>query len=498
MGPDRFLFLNEEGALASLGWDCEQRSKLWRYNQHYFDDLNAEQADSRVDWHRSLMQRWVAENPPGQGSGWEPYPTSLRIVNWVKWAMAGRTLPEDCLESLAVQARWLARRLEIHLLGNHLFANAKALVFAGSYFSGPEAEKWLKTGFGILEREVPEQILPDGGHFERSTMYHALALEDMLDLLNILRCLERADRPTVFCERRLASQFLAAWPELINKMVGWLNAMRHPDGELSFFNDAALGIAPPCESLLAYARRLNIEISQAGLNSLHLAESGYVRLAKPEACLVFDAAPVGPDYLPGHAHADTLSLELSLFGQRVFVNSGTSEYGVGTERLRQRGTAAHNTVEVNGTNSSEVWSGFRVARRAYPGKVKVYGSGGSLKSEACHDGYQRLATPVSVCRTIELNENRLEIEDAVEGQFETSVGRFYSHPSVQIEKVDQSQLVLKLPGHQRVRVHFEGAAKIEVNNSTWHPRFGVAEPNQCIAVSFMGSRVLTTLEWSQR
>ena len=79
---------------------------------------------------------------------------------------------------------------------------------------------------------------------------------------------------------------------------------------------------------------------------------------------LLDVAPVGPDYLPGHAHADTLSFELSLFGQRVLVNSGTSQYEAGPERSRQRGTAAHNTVIVDGHDSSEVWAGFRVARRA--------------------------------------------------------------------------------------------------------------------------------------
>ena len=82
----------------------------------------------------------------------------------------------------------LEKRIESHLLGNHLFANAKALVFAGTYFSGAEADRWLNRGISILEREIPEQILLDGGHFELSTMYHALIFEDLLDLCNLLKC----------------------------------------------------------------------------------------------------------------------------------------------------------------------------------------------------------------------------------------------------------------------------------------------------------------------
>ena len=80
--------------------------------------------------------------------------------------------------------------------------------------------------------------------------------------------------------------------------------------------------------------------------------------------LIFDAAAVGPDYIPGHAHADTLSFELSIGRERVFVNTGTSQYGSNLARHSERRTAAHNTVEVNNADSSEVWSSFRVGNRA--------------------------------------------------------------------------------------------------------------------------------------
>ncbi len=235
--PTTFHFVNVSGSLDEVGWDGAQREKLWRYNQHYFDDLNARDFGARKDWHHALLANWVESNHPGSGSGWEPYPTSLRIVNWVKWALAGNELTAICLHSLAVQARWLAKRLEFHLLGNHLFANAKALVFAGLFFKGEEAEGWLSTGVRLLLREVPEQILTDGGHFERSTMYHGLALEDMLDLCNVFACYGTAVSSR---HRDCASQ----WRIAVNRMQVWHHAMCHPDGGIGFFNDAAFGIAP--------------------------------------------------------------------------------------------------------------------------------------------------------------------------------------------------------------------------------------------------------------
>ena len=131
---NKFSFLNTDGDLSEIGWDGPQREKLWRYNQHYFDDLNAYQAELRIDYHKELLENWILENAPGVGVGWESYPTSLRIVNWIKWSLRTEKLSESAMQSLAIQLRWLSRRLEIHLMGNHLFANAKALVFGGLFF----------------------------------------------------------------------------------------------------------------------------------------------------------------------------------------------------------------------------------------------------------------------------------------------------------------------------------------------------------------------------
>ena len=130
---DRVVFLNEEGALSgSNSWNDPARDKLWLYNLHYFDDLNAADASERVNWHRGLMQRFIDENPPVSGNGWEPYPLSLRIVNWIKWALQGNAMESAWLDSLAMQVRFLRKRLEYHVLANHLFTNAKALMFAGA------------------------------------------------------------------------------------------------------------------------------------------------------------------------------------------------------------------------------------------------------------------------------------------------------------------------------------------------------------------------------
>jgi len=160
VGPQIFCFLNDTHEIDDAAdWNNKQWSKLWLYNLHYFDDLTANDADRRTDWHRALIRRWIDENPPGKGNGWEPYPSSLRIVNWIKWGLIGNPMEEEWLHSLAVQVRYLSQNLETHLLGNHLFSNAKALCFAGLFFDGDEAESWYQTGQKLIEREVESSFV---------------------------------------------------------------------------------------------------------------------------------------------------------------------------------------------------------------------------------------------------------------------------------------------------------------------------------------------------
>lgn len=480
VAPDRFCFLNEAGSLAELRWDDPAKAKLWRYNQHYFDDLNAEAADERLEWHMELIGDWVSANLPGQGSGWEPYPTSLRIVNWIKWALAGNALPEEAIASLAVQTRWLSRRLEWHLLGNHLFANAKALIFAGLHFKGEEAQSWLERGLMILKREIPEQIGPDGGQFELSPMYHALALEDILDLINIAQAYGREDLATI-------------WRTRVPSMLRWLEVMSHPDGDLAFFNDTAIGIAPSNAELRDYASRLDIHTTEVRPPLTHLESSGYVRMEVGQFTLLADLARIGPDYLPGHAHADTLSFELSWAGHRVFVNSGTSEYGSGPERLRQRGTAAHNTVIVEGRNSSEVWSGFRVGRRARPQAISVgTDERGAQYAQATHDGYRYLPGRPLVSRRFELNESRLIITDTISTNAHAEA-RFHLHPLVSIRSMTRDCVLLATPGGGQLRLQCDGD-RPRLEDTTWHPEFGVSIPNQCLVLPLVSGRASLSVE----
>ena len=482
-GPIQFLFLNHPHSLPDTGgWEEKSLERLWLYNLHYFDDLNAENEGEWTQWHRDLIGRWIVENEPGKGTGWESYPTSLRIVNWIKWALAGNSLDSEWLHSLAIQTRWLRRRLEWHLMGNHLLVNAKALIFAGSYFKGSEADGWSKTGMQILNKEIAEQVLEDGGHFELSTMYHSIILEDILDLLNVAQT----------WPGKFPNSIVRVWRSTAEKMLEWLAALTHPDGQIAFFNDAAFGIAGTPDSLRAYAARLKVNSSNHKQGSVcHSASSGYIRITQGDAAALLDVASIGPDYIPGHAHADTLSFEFSLFGQRLLVNSGTSLYEPGLERLRQRGTAAHNTVQIDEENSSEVWASFRVAKRAHPFDLQTRVKDEFVEAQCSHDGYQRLPGRNIHQRKWRMDKQSLEIIDTIEGRFQSAVARYHLHPEIRVKGDNE----LELPNGKTVKYVLDGAP-LRIEKTSWHSEFGKTIESQCLALDFDGPEVSITFSWA--
>jgi len=486
-------FLNAEGCISSVNdWNDPARAKLWLYNLHYFDDLNAINAESRTQLHIEFIDRWISENPAPLGNGWEPYPMSLRIVNWIKAFLTGLPVEQYRLDSLAIQADYLSQDLELHILGNHLFVNAKALIFAGCYFEGKDADNWLEIGLRIYNKQLDEQVLCDGGNFELTPMYHVIMLVDLLDLINLYATFSN----------KIDSELLEKTKAVVNKMLFWLQVMSHADGEISFFNDSAFSIAPKNAVVFEYANKLGITpdglkpMLPGGVQLYDLVDSGYISSKTIEYSLIADLAAVGPDYIPGHGHADTLSFEFTLKGRRIFVNSGISEYGLSDERLRQRGTVAHNTVSVNGLDSSVVWSGFRVAQRARISHRVIEQVNNSVSFSASHNGFKQQGMDCIHQRSWKLESKKIKIVDELKGEFNSGIASLHLHPDVMVEAIDDDFVVLSVAGHI-VELKFTGAS-ILLEETSWHPEFGVSLPSKKLCCSFLGDSMSIEISWSKR
>lgn len=466
---DEATFLNKTTSIKSKTiWNDTKLEKLWLYNLHYFDDLNSSNAYDRVDFHSSFVHRWINENPACKGNGWEPYTLSLRIVNFIKWASKLKYRDGRFLASLKQQSEALMQQCEYHILANHLFANGKALTFSGVYF-GALGTNYLQRGLEILDDEFNEQFLDDGAHYELSPMYHSVMLWDVLELIE----LALASNNNQLLER------LDSWKSIASKGLSWLESMLHQDNEISFFNDASMGIAPSPAKLFEYAKQLQVSTNSATpeLYKLH-KDSGFSVIHGSNYKVIMNHADIGPTYQPGHAHADSLSFEFSLMGKRIFVNSGTSMYGVSEQREAERGTSSHNTLTIENINSSEVWSGFRVAKRACSSCELVDKSMSKVQLNLRHDGYSRLSSNYIHLRKICSDSSSLSIVDSIPVENSEGVfGHYHLHPDIIATELNDGTLSLQHKSLSELHIMVEiGNAQVSLEEYFYHPEFGISIP----------------------
>lgn len=418
---------------------------------------------------RRLLADWVATQSRPDGPGWHPYITSQRIVNWVKWGLAGHELDSALRASLAQQLRYLEPRLAFDECDHKLINNAKALLFAGHSLADPQASQWRARGLRLLAQYLPELLLDDGGYSGRSPMYHNALLLDLLDMINLLRAYGQPlpDGLETRC----------------NAALRWSRALCHADHEPALFNDAALDVVPGADALTAYGRRLGLQgaVDDQETASCWLPASGVGRLRAGPALLLADLGPLGPDHAASHGHAGTLGFELSLAGQRVLVDTGLSTYEDLRYRAYERSTAAHNTVVVDGKNSSDVWGLFKLGRRARivaagyaPGDM-----GGVL--HASHDGYSRARSRLIHHREWSLCADRLTIDDVLEGAGEHRVDvYFHLHPDLTVELRGSHLASIGLPDGRCLELAVDPQLTLGVEDGYRATRFGERQPSKVL------------------
>lgn len=473
---DQFSFSGvERNILQKADWNDTSVEKLWLYNLHYLDDLDVGSVSYEDSKYR--IDSWITANSDYLGVGWEPYTLSLRITNLVKWLSRSEIKTENYLDSLMDQLAALEAKVEYEIQANHLFTNAKALIFGGAFAD----LSVMETGLKILDHEIKVQFLADGGHYERSPMYHAIILWDVCELIHLAH---------VSGHSALVAR-VPTWIETLRKGLLWLQYMVHPDGEVSYFNDSAIGIAPSLEVLSNFIVFLGIDISLLEpSSSKYLIESGFL-VCSPDSGtkLIADVGNIGPSYQPGHAHAESLSFELSLFDQRFVVNSGTSEYGLGARRSYERSSEAHNCLVISDSNSSDVWSGFRVGKRAHVVQVS------SEDLSFTHDGYVRQRIGPEHNRSWKFSSpSELIVTDVLGGDFHEAITYYYFHPRVELSVVNDMQVSFTLGGHQG-SIDFEGYAALDIEKSLWCSEFGKLEENKRIKLKVSSSTSRAHFKW---
>lgn len=403
--------LNRHQHLTTLA-----RAFLLTDENRYIDELQAQ-------WHS-----WHAANPYPFGINWaSSLEVAFRTLAWI-WIdrlLAGRGMDKfraALAPAIAQHARYIEKYLSTYFAPNtHLLGEALALFFAGTlYPQWAAAPRWRRRGWQIVENEAVRQVLPDGMHFEQSTYYHVYAL-DMFLHARLLAARNGEPIPAemdAVIERmaealRLQSQSGAAprfgdddggrlfdprrnrTEHLLDPLATAAALYRRPDfktaagGELREESLWLLGL----EGIAEFDR---LPAAPHAPASARCAASGLYCLTAAEPVfrqVIVDAGPHGYGS-GGHGHADALSLQWIARARNWLTDPGAFCYPLPLGRNRFRGTAAHNTLQVDGLDQAEPGEAFnwrtkpttRLERWVTSQVVDVF--------TASHDGYTRLPDPV--------------------------------------------------------------------------------------------------------
>ena len=439
-----FSFLNLEQSFSqeSADWSFGDHGMLWTYNLNYFDWLH--QTGMSKELGLETLSQFYSTPADKNPIILHPYPTSLRIIYTAKF-ISKWDIKEDWLYyELVSDLKFLSSRLEYHLLANHLLENAFALYIGGLITKQSE---FIQKGKKLLVRELKEQVLNDGMHYERSPMYHLIILERLIDALNF------AKATSDDLEATLESYAI----RMTGLTMNWEDLDRIP-----MMQDSAYDVALTVPEILKYSKSLLDDDYPSKSNDLN--DSGYRKMNSGSLRVFANVGSIGPSYQPGHAHADELNFELFYKGSPIIVDAGVSTYEKNKRRLLERSTNSHNCV-VLGDNSSDVWSGFRVGKRA---TVNI-GLDDDQKLTASHDGFGTL-----VSRTFDSSEaGQFTLTDSL--AYQSSSKGFYGkgylhlHPDVGIKQVNEATFLL----NDRIELTFRSdkynSSIIEVENYSYCP-----------------------------
>jgi uncharacterized heparinase superfamily protein len=394
---------------AGADWAAPGAPLLWRFHLYYWDwawalvapgPLAQAPLDDESALFAEIWRSWHAAIVPGRGPAWHPYPAALRAWSFCgiyRRLVAGGPVDGQFRAELAAHAGFLRRSLETDVGGNHLIKNLKALAGLAVFF-GDDA--LLASSLRRLSRQLAVQVLPDGGHYERAPAYHCQVLADLIDIAGLLRA-AGLGQP-------------AGLAEAISAMRGWLGCVLTPAGPLNpagtvpLLNDGF----PVSAELLA---RLAPAAPPAG--PLHvLPDTGLARISAGWWRVLADVGPPCPRELPAHAHADTLSCVVHVDGAPLLIDTGTSSYAAGPVRDWERSTAAHNTVELDRRDSTEVWGAFRAGRRARVTGLSAGVEGPTVTVEAAHDGYRSLPGRPGHRRRWTVRADEMRVDDELTGK----------------------------------------------------------------------------------
>lgn len=438
---------------------------IWELNrhQHFITLAKAYRLTGDERFSQELLAQWRdwrSANPYPLGVNWaSSLEVAFRSLSWL-WSYfllkdtdgQPHSFQAEMLEALALNARHIERYLSTYSSPNtHLLGEAVALFFTGTLCPQlRSAQRWKSRGWSIILREAQRQVRSDGFHFEQSTYYHVYALDFLLHstilairnriaipeelertltkMLDVLRDLCEGGHPPrlgdddggrVFDGRRNRSEHLAdplATGAVLFAREDWKSASRElPEETLWLLGEAGVSTWDRLEGKASTSTSAAFE------------ESGLYCMSDPDnSRLVINAGPRRPLRI-GHAHADILSLSLRRNGKDLLVDPGTFAYsGADNQRNRFRGTAAHNTLQVDLIDQAEPEGAFGWA--SFPkSSVQSWVAGEYFDFlSGSHDGYSRSKPGIVHRRSVfSMKSKFFFVRDVAEGAGEHRLDQYW-------------------------------------------------------------------------
>jgi hypothetical protein len=464
---DKFTFINLANQIdLSTAWNNKDLQHLWRYNLHYFEYLfkiahefstGVNQANHYKKY-KGMIENWIDNNPYAHGDGWHPYTISLRLTNWIatyqifeEAIKVDREFENRFRESLYFQYQYIQKNLEKDVLGNHYFENIKALIIGSVFFDDMKIKEKFKKE---LLKQLREQILDDGMHFELSPMYHKIILEDLIKITYWIKDEEIYDDLIFYMQ----------------KMIDVTYSFEKDFGKTPAFNDSADGVSKHYKPLLETCSKY---FGLKPATNTIFEKSGFYIIKDKYKKIIFDTGEICPTYLPAHGHCDALSFELSIKGSPLIVNSGTYQYEGGNWSDYFRSTRAHNTVSISNQEQSQFWGSFRVAKRIKKVKrnqflykdIQFYAGSYISYSGEQHKRYIGY-----------IDENTMLVLDYVKSHLKDDI-KSYLHfvPEASIEISDH--IVYANKGEETIKLSPIGIGNLSMEQGWYSEQFNVKKAN---------------------
>ena len=431
---------------------------------------------------RALIQSWLSENRTWHPVAWRSDVAATRIFAWIAHfdELAGResdrNLRRAMLASIARQVRHLARTAAWELAGAARLHALKGLIGGLAALGG--SEKRLARVLRLLERELPVQILPDGGHRARNPSVQLAVLRDLIDIRAVLRA-AKVEVP-------------GALQQAIERMAPILRFFRHGDRRLALFNNSVEEDGVVVDLALTRSETRG----HAPMQAPHL---GFQRLQCGQSLVLVDTGKPAVRGFDAAAHAGTLSFELSHGRDRIIVNCGGYRGANPAWRRVARSTAAHSVLVVNDTNAVEILTDGSTGRVPNSVRVERAEDSGHQWIAASHDSY-RPRFGVTYARELYLaaDGDDLRGEEKLTGRSGAAFAvRFHLHPAVEAALIeDGGGARLRLPSGAVWRLR-AASAEISLGESVY---LGSGEPRKTQQIVLSGTTGPSgaTVRWAIR